>query len=195
MTIIIHSRAELERLLAHHPEPSPYPGLLFKYRKTSQLETCSIFVDDAGTLTVRRWAVDNFSAQYAPYKTTDFLESYQDDIPRVALSSKIWGAGNNCQRLAESGDGIASLTAFEYNGRLYCGNGGSFSGAGGETTGWRLTSLLDWQGPTYTYSSALKAFDSGCKERGDLRGLVVLVNRQKCVFELATLFYETSPNL
>jgi hypothetical protein len=155
-------------------------------------ESAGMYVEGIGSLVLRRWAEDNCAADFDLWRSTYFLRSYDDDAPRIRLGEAAWRPAYAAQRIAE-GRGIASVPTFVYAGREYTNMGGTYSSSLSECQAWTFVPLADWVGPTYTYQDKNRAYDEGRKERGDCRGLLVLVRGQQCVLESVAVFYDDTP--
>lgn len=169
------------------------PGLDYQHRDASHHSATSMHIHELGTLTVRVWDSHQTGIDFKPWKTTTFLPSYLDGVQRVCASSAVFAGKVVCQKLAEPGDRVQSVTAFEHGGRSYIDTGEMFSEQRNACTAWRFCNVDDWCGPTYSYRSQVLAWDEGRKERGDMRGLVVRVRAQEVVLTAMTHVYDDSP--
>lgn len=181
---------QVERFLEHCSPDGNNEGIEQKLRKCSLLTHAGMYVAGVGSLLVKVWAPDNWRVDYMPYRSKFFDDSFRDELPRIALSRSAWWSCCSAQRLSESAHGVASLKGFEHGGRLYV-QSGMTSGRGiCESDGWRVCAIADWRGPTYSYAGLIAAWNSGRKERGDKRGLLVKINNQKCILEACAVFFD-----
>lgn len=169
---------------------SSFPGIEYKTRREASMTTAAMFVQDIGTIIVRAWENDNVGIDYHPWRDSFFMESYRDTIGRLAVPYSTWGGAYCADKIAYSGDGIASVPTFTVNGREYINDGSLSRGSYRECEGWSFCAPEDWRGPTFSYSSQCRAWDDGRTERGDRRGLVVRVRGKLCVVDGVSVFYD-----
>jgi hypothetical protein len=65
-----------------------------------------------------------------------------------------------------------------------------YSARGISTKGWTFVPEHQWSGPIRSYKEQIRAFDLGIVERGDLRGVAVLVGGARCVIDGVALIYD-----
>lgn len=181
---------QVQQFLAHCSPIGNSEGIEQKLRKCQMLTQGGMYVEGVGTLHVRVWAEDNWHIVYVPYRSKFFTPSFRDDAARVALSRSVWWSCYSGMKLAESGHGVASLKGFQHGGRLYVQSGMTTGRNTCECDGWRVCAPSDWRGPTYSYAGLIAAWNSGRKERGDKRGLLVKVNNRKCILDACTVFFD-----
>ena len=180
---------ELARFGPHCTAPGCADGIETRHRSTPSVELWAMHVDGVGTLTARRWA-SGASASFTPGRDPALRESYRDTQPTHALAVEYWREAYCADKLAMAGEGVASVPTFTYGGQEWINDGGWYGpGKLAGCEGWRFVPLADWHGPTYSYSTQCRAWDEGCLERGDRRGLVVSVRGQKCVLAGAVRFF------
>ena len=179
---------ELQRFGPHCVAPSCMEGIETRYRDEKTMELWAMHVAGVGTLTVRRWA-SGASASFTLGRDAVMRESYRDSRPSYALAVEQWQPSYCADKLAEAGQGVASVPTFSYGGQEWVNDGG-WHGPGdrGMCEGWRLVRLEDWHGMTYSYRTQVQAWEDGRLERGDRRGLVVSVRGQRCVLASAARF-------
>jgi len=168
----------------------PVPGAEFKTLTEKRMTVHAMYVPDLGSLVVHQWAADNIGIDYYPWRDSFFLPSYRDGRRVVKVPESVF-AGTYCaDKIAESNEGIASVPVFMHEGREYINDGGMSYGTYSECGGWAFCSMADWNGPTYSYRTQVKAWDEGRTERGDRRGLVVRVRGHLAVLTGETIFYD-----
>jgi hypothetical protein len=167
-------------------------GVEMKERGTPYLSReKGFFVEGVGSLIARCQSFRPafygfFPTERAPF----FLPSYRDSVPAFPLSENVWASAYSAVALAESEGKPAPVRVFTFRGRQYvtlscCHFGGhSWGGA------WTFCRIEDWKGKTYTRGELVKAWSEGRIERGDDRGLVVSVNRQRCVLDGMVMFFD-----
>ncbi|MDR1709124.1 MAG: hypothetical protein LBS70_05330 [Candidatus Accumulibacter sp.] len=153
--------------------------LRFDYFKAA----AAAYFRDAGTLTARVWRGHFFLVEYCPWRDVFFAESFLDAMKEFEAPYALWGEACCAQTLAYSGDGVARVPTFRIAGREYVNDGISSYGAYAECHGWTFRALADWKGPTYSHLSQCRAWVEGRTERGDRRGLVVMVRGAPCVLD------------
>lgn len=170
------------------------PGIDYKRRDDLSHSTVAMHWAKAGTVIVRIWAQGNVAVDYVPWRDDFFLPSYRDGERRVMTPSQAFAASRASQTLGESRDITATVIPFEFEGRQYIKMGATYSAQAHTCMAWTFCAASDWSGPTYSYRSLISAWDEGRKERGDCRGLVVLVRGQRVVMDGYTEFVDQSPN-
>ena len=166
-------------------------GIEIKTRDQAGMTTAGVFIEDFGSVILRLWPdVDCMSVDFSFYRNPFFLESFRDAMPRIAAPVSIWGGFYCADKLAFSGAGVASVKAFALSGRLYINHGTSGRGSYRECSALTFCPLSDWRGETFSYQTQCKAWDDGRLERGDRRGLIVLVNGQKCVIDSQAIVFD-----
>ena len=120
---------------------------------------------------------------YTITRSTFFLDSYHDDIESIYAPYRVWESAYCAQVLAESGNKYASVKTFSIGGKRFVNKGTSSSKNWHECTAYSLLPLDLWKGDTFTYSTIIRAYDEGCLQRGDSRGLVVRVKGELCVLD------------
>jgi len=168
-----------------------FAGSEYKTRREQRgYRIAAMFARDVGTVIVRHWPTGGASADFHLFRDPFFLDSYRDGMPALYAPCAIWARSYCADKLAESGDGVASVRTFGINGREYINTGGMGAGAYRECSAFAFRPVADWTGPTYSYKTQGAATDAGRIERGDRRGLVVRVRGQLCVLDSAALVYD-----
>ncbi len=169
------------------------PGIDYKHRDGLVHSETAMHVYGFGTVTVRNWGQGQTSTDFKPWKTTVFFKNYLDEAKWVYAASAVFADKGMSEKLGESAEGVASVTAFEHGGQSYINTGGMFCEKRHTCKAWRFCVLQDWRGPTYSYRTQVLAWDEGRKERGDMRGMVVRVWGQQVVLQAMTYFYDDAP--
>ncbi|NLP65549.1 hypothetical protein [Paraburkholderia sacchari] len=176
-------------------QKAPARGIEVKVREKVRLKTAAVYIEGVGTIIALQWSqVDSAHIVYHPWKDSFFLSSFEDDMPMVKVPYATWKGAYCADKLAMSGNGVASVPTFKLNGREYVQTGGMCYGGLEQATAWRICPIADWNGETYSYRSITKAWDEGTRERGDERGMVVKVRGQLCVLESAINVYDERPS-
>lgn len=170
-------------------------GFEVKVREKVRLRTAAVYIEGVGTIIARQWSqVESARVVYHPWKDSFFLNSYEDDMPMVKVPYATWKGAYCADKLAMSGNGIASVPTFKLNGREYVQTGGMSYGGLEQAIAWRICPIADWHGEKHSYRSITKAYDDGVRQRGDERGMVVKVRGQLCVLEAAINVYDERPS-
>lgn len=159
-----------------------------------QNDGCAVFaahVEAVGSLIARRWSADSFALDYQVGRDPDLRTSFNEDAPTYPLPEALWHPYYAGHRLAEAGDRPAHLRAFSFQARRYVVTGMHSRGGRSTANAWSIVAETAWCGPNYTYRSQYRAWDEGRKERGDERGLRVVVDRLPCVLDGYTRFVDT----
>lgn len=168
----------------------PVSGAEFKTLTERRMTVHAMYVPDFGSVLVRQWAADNIGIDYYPWRDSFFMPSFRDERRVVKALESVFADAYCADKIAESNEGIASVPVFMHDGREYINDGGMSHGTYRECGGWSFCSMADWNGPTYSYRTQVKAWDEGRTERGDRRGLVVRVRGHLAVLTGETIFYD-----
>ncbi len=167
-----------------------HAGFEYKTRRQSHMSTVAMYAQDVGTVIVHQWHDVGIGVDFHPWRDAFFLDSFRDDLPAIYAARSTWAAAYCADKLAYSDSNIASVPTFSLNGREYINDGGYGRGDYYECEGWTFRPLADWRGLTFSYRTQCKAWDEGCLERGDRRGLVVSVRGQHCVLDGVARVYD-----
>lgn len=186
----------LEAFLAHVATflGSAHPGIAYAHSAHRYIERWAMHVHELGTLLYRRWASGEADLSFMPWRAAMFLGSYRLRIEPHPCPMSVWSSAYCADKLAMAGDGRASVPTFAHQGREYLNDASLFAPDYAECEGWSFRLLKDWPGPTYTYASQCRAWDEGRLERGDRRGLVVLVRGRECVLDGVVVFFDEAPD-
>lgn len=168
---------------------SDFYGIQYKVRQGLDV-IAGMYLDKVGTLVAYKWKGGQTRLAFQPFRATLFLDSYADHRPVIELPYAIWHKSYCADKLCNAQTKLANVQPFMYQGRKYVVTGGSSHHNVAVYDGWRLCALADWKGPTYTYASHGVAANEGKVERGDHRGLIVLVRGQKYVMESGAVFHD-----
>jgi hypothetical protein len=130
-------------------------------------------------------------ASFRLFKSAALLPHFNDGAPVYELPEQIWSGAICCGALCESSDGVASVRAISYEGRMYAVTGGMFSPERSEAVAWLLVPREAWAGPTFSYTTSVASFADGSRQRGDERGLVVSVRGKEFVLCSYATFEDT----
>jgi hypothetical protein len=158
-----------------------------------QGDVCAIFaahVAGIGSLVARRWSANSFALDYEVGRAIGLRVSFSDSIAQHMLSAAVWRPYNAAQRVAESSERPASVRALTHQGRRYVVTGVHSHRGRSEGSAWMIVAANEWLGPTYNYRAQCKCWDEGRTERGDRRGLLVIVDKQLCVLSSPALFLD-----
>jgi hypothetical protein len=167
------------------------PGLEIKRRACKRWADVFIWIPEVGEVHVTDLSGKKVYASFRLFKSDALLPHFKDDAPVYELPEQIWSAAICCGALCESNDGVASVRAVTYEGRMYAITGGLFSREHSEAVAWLLVPREVWAGPTFTYESAVASFQDGSRQRGDERGLVVSVRGKQFVLSSYATFEDT----
>lgn len=137
----------------------------------------------------RRWE-SSYGLSYDVQKDAELRPSYLDGAPRFEVPARLWRALYVGHTIAEAHDKPAGVRAFTFQGRRYVIKGTRSKGQYIDAGAWSIVAASDWRGPSYTYRELCRAWDDGRKERGDSRGLVVLIGGQRCALDGYALFVD-----
>lgn len=156
-----------------------------KYFDAIGYASYGIFVSQIGTLQLDRWISGAWRLTFTPYESRFMHNSFQDNLPMAEASEEQW-------RPSYTGHAI-DCKLWEYNiptaqvrDRRYVITG-TFGGKLRHTIGWTFVPQGEWGGPVRSYKEQHEATEKGIVERGDLRGVAVLVNGVRCVIDGACL--------
>ena len=156
-------------------------------------EICDIFaahVAGVGTLVARRWTRDSYALDYEVGRGIELRTSFSDGAPQYVLPATLWWPCYSAQRLAEAGEQPAHVHTVMRQGRRYVIDGTHSHRGRSEGHAWAIATADEWRGPTYSYRTQCKSWDEGRAERGDRRGLRVMVDKQLCVLSSYALFVD-----
>lgn len=182
---------QIELFIAHciGMQGSDFYGIQYKVRQG--LNTyAGMYIDNVGSLVAYKWKGGSTRLSYQPVRSTLFLDSYADHRPVIQLPYSVWHKSYCADKLCNSGRKLTNVQPFVYQGRQYVVTGGMSHRNVAVYDGWRLCALADWKGPTYSYESHGAAASAGKVERGDHRGMIVLVRGQKFVMESGAVFHD-----
>lgn len=181
----------IELFIAHciGMQGSDFYGIQYKVRQGLDV-VAGMYLDKVGSLVAYKWKGGQFRLSFTPYRDTLFLDSYRDNRPVIELPYALWHKSYCADKLCNAHNKLANVQPFEHQGRKYVVTGGSSFHNVAVYDGWRLCALADWKGPTYTYASHGVAANEGRTERGDHRGMIVLVRGQKFVMESGAVFHD-----
>lgn len=183
--------------VATHPD-----GVRWKTREQFDDKTFAICVDGVGCLMLGEYFPRHDPrVVYLPPSLigpqpsdTFFLHSYADDAISVAMRHEVWGPGFAADRIANSDNGMATVSTFTYGGRDYIVTAGAYGYDGGKRyaigTAWRLCPRSEWSGKTYSYRDHCRLLEDGIQERSDCRGIAVVVRGEVMVIESAMFVYD-----
>lgn len=168
-------------------------GVEYKTRNEHRQMTAGIYVEGVGSLVLHIWRKadgDQHSVSYSLHRCTFFRRGYDDDRTEFEVPAGVWAKAYCADKLAYSGDGIASVPTFTYAGREWVNTGGLSSGTYRNCNAWSIRPQEDWNGPTYTYTELIRAMDEGRIERGEHRGHLIRVRGKVCVMDAPGLFFD-----
>ena len=175
------------------------PGIEYKQRQDLSHFTVAMYWAYIGSVIVRIWDADNIAVDFVLGKDAFFLKSYRDEECRehrahlLRAPECVFEGQGVSQALSESGDKIAAVMPFSFEGREYIKTGATYSARVHSCNAWTFCAQADWRGHTYGYRNLLQAWDEGRKQRGDFRGLQVLVRGQAVVLDAFVLFMDERP--
>jgi hypothetical protein len=178
------------RSIAEDCAHSRWGGVECIVRHSMGCEVFAAHIEGVGSLVGRRWSNDSRAIDYQVGRDCELRRSYSDDTKMHIVAAAEWRRFYAGQALAEAGAGVAHVKALAYQGRRYVISGVRGFRRRCEGEAWSITRAEAWRGPTYSYRSQVKAWDEGRRERGDRRGLVVMVDRQTCVLDGFALFVD-----
>lgn len=161
-----------------------------KMRENQYGLTLGLHIPDIGSVILSHGLSGRAYVDFKLFRDTFFLDSYEDACSIHHVSRERWEDDCNALKIAESGSGIASCKSFMHDGREYINDGQMIGRDFSYCTGWSFRPLDEWDGPTYSYTSHCGAWEDGRMQRGDLRGLVVKVNRKTVVLDGCSLFVD-----
>lgn len=159
-------------------------------RMSFHCTTTAIHIKNVGTLVAHVWPGRVPSLQYVPWRATALNPSYRDNRVRHQLNEKVWMKACCCEGLSRAESDIAKVPSFAYLGRSYICTGVWSHGSLRACDGWTFLPLSDWQWSTFSYSELRQAWDAGTVERGDMRGLLVMVRGTRCVIDGFAEFFD-----
>lgn len=169
-------------------------GAEYKWRcDKNGYRVAGMYVEGAGSIVARHWPKAGASVSFRLYRDTFFLDSFRDEQRAVYANEAIWRRSYCADKIAMSGEDVASVPTFSLEGREYINDGGTGFATElyyQECEAWSFVQRSEWSGPTYSYREQCKAWDAGRTERGDRRGLVVRVRGQLCVLDGAITVYD-----
>ena len=169
------------------------PETEYKQRQDVSHRTVAMYCTGVGSVIVRIWDADNIAVDFVLGKDTFFLKSYRDEEHRMMASECVFEGQGASQPLSESGDKIAALMPFSFEGREYIKTRATYSARIHSCNAWTFCARSDWRGPTYSYRDLIQTWDDGRKQRGDCRGLMVRVRGQEVVLNGYVLFVDERP--
>lgn len=187
---------DINRFIAHCAEmaaSSDHSAITYKVRETMEgVLTFGLYVPHAGSVIVRRWSNAGVGVDYRLTRDTFFLDSYRDDVPAVEVPYVEWAAADNRSLLLQSHTWAPEVTTFIADGVRLVNCGVLGFGACRECDAWAFVSRTQWRGPLYNQHSQGVAADTGRVERGDRRGLQVLVDHEPCVLVQRVRVYDSA---
>lgn len=170
----------------------PVAGIEVKQVKTGLGVKIGVHVAGVGSLLIRQEVlpVPSMSAYFTLGRDRIFLASYMDTAMAYELPAQIFKAAMSAHLIGGVDGKPVNVRTFEYGGREYVTTQLVYRGAYCEGRAWRVASLADYHGQTYTHAGLLDAYNAGTIERGDHRGLVVMVRGQVCVLCTCAQFYD-----
>lgn len=178
------------RSIAEDCARSPWAGIECVVRRSMHCEVFATHIEGLGSLVGRRWGDDSRAIDYQVGRDYELRCSYSDDTKVHRAPATEWRRFYAGQALAEAGAGVAHIKALTHQGRRYVVSGVQELRRRSQGEAWSITRADTWRGPTYSYRTQVKAWDEGRVERGDRRGLVVMVDRQTCVLDEFALFVD-----
>jgi hypothetical protein len=160
-------------------------GLETRVRHGTWSTTYALYVPQVGSLVADRWHHGS-GLSYQVGRAADLRQSFVDGAPQFEVPARRWRPLYTGHIIAEAHDKPASVRAFTFQGCRYAITSTVSKGRYWEASAWTIGAGADWHGPTYTYAQQCCAWDGGRKERGDQRGLEVIVRGQHCVLDRYT---------
>lgn len=190
------AESDINRFVAHCAEmaPSAATGVItYKVRETLEgALTFGMFVPHAGSVIVRRWSSAGIGVDFRLTRDTFFLDSYRDDVPAVEVPYAEWAAADNRSVIVQSHTWAPEVKTFIADGVRLVNCGVLGFGHYRECDAWAYVSRTQWTGPVYSRQSQDVAADTGRLERGDRRGLQVLVDHEPCVLVQRVRVYDSA---
>jgi hypothetical protein len=150
----------------------------------------AMYLPGVGTITLTVWPRQQaFQMTFAPWEERVMFSCFKDAMPAVQASYRLWsskyaGPAIDCEKWQ------TNLPTFQIGDRRYISSCRMYSARGISTKGWTFVPEHQWSGPIRSYKEQIRAFDLGIVERGDLRGVAVLVGGARCVIDGVALIYD-----
>lgn len=166
---------------------SSAPTIEYKVMVEPEAKHYGMFVEGVGSLIVTtRGSYPNttrISAEYLPYRDDFFFAGYRDNAAIIEASCAVWCDAYCADKIAFAPSGVASVPTFIANGREHIMTSIGYHGTYAIGKAWTFCRFADWHAPAYAYREHCEATDRGRIERGDYRGMIVMVRGQKCVID------------
>jgi hypothetical protein len=159
------------------------PGLEVKVSAHKHLTRVGMYCCETGSVVVTTWADGLVGVDFAIGRDPFFLPSFREGqrvIHAPHFEHESYDCGGEFVGLR---DGVTDVPVFTIEGRDYVADGGRAHNDCPRIQAWSFCLPGEWHGPIYSAAGQSKAWDEGCTERGDRRGLVVRVRGQAVVLE------------
>jgi len=169
------------------------PGFEWRERRGYAGRDFAFYVPALGTVRLRD-VFGDCEAHFVPARSSDLHESYLDHRSEIPLSEAAWRTKIS-HSLGEASEGdFAGLRPIRHGGRMYAVTGAMYGPSRSEGFAWELIPSSAWGAEPIQYKQAVHQFDSGERERGDLRGVGCKVFGELYVLSLPVLFVDERAN-
>lgn len=190
------SERDINRFIEHCSAMAPaaaHSGVEYKVRETMEgALTFGMYVPHAGSVIIRRWSSAGIGVDFRLTRDAFFLDSYRDDVPAIEAPYLQWAAVDNRSLLLQSHTWAPEVKTFVIEGVRLVNCGVLGFGSYRECDAWAFVSRSQWRGPVYSPQSQEVAADTGRIERGDRRGLLVLVDHEPCILVQRVRVYDSA---
>jgi hypothetical protein len=151
-----------------------------------------LYLTGVGTIDITAWPGHKFHVIHWPYEENVMLPHYEDSMAVIEASYKLWHNVYSAEKISGAKKWGTNLPIFSADGRDMIINAMSSKNSGRQGRAWTFVPESEWDGESFDHAGIMGLYDAEKVQRGDLRGLAVLIKGKRCVIDGAVLVHDAS---
>lgn len=152
---------------------SEFPGLEYVVRRRTRRLSTAIYIPGIGSLETAAWRAGEHQAEFVVGRSIDLNEHFMDGADEIELPEQVWIGMNSCMSMSSVQDRPSPVTTLVVEGRMLAISSTLTGPGDSHAMAWALVDARQWHGDTTLYGQMVHAYESGHRQRGDMRGLQV----------------------